>query len=95
MRRSQRLRALYTDHRRDNFLFDNLHHRETAPAGGRPKAHAGLALLAAAEWCVGSGVAGERVGLPPAGAAAAGLPEASCQLLACKHGPAFIRIDHL
>ncbi|KAI7844065.1 hypothetical protein COHA_002209 [Chlorella ohadii] len=52
MRRSARLRALYSDRRRHNVLFDNLHHRETAPAGGAAAAErrAGLALLTAAEW---------------------------------------------
>ena len=49
MRRSSRLRALYTDRRRRNTLFDNLHHRHTAPAS-RSELRAGLALLAAAEW---------------------------------------------
>lgn len=31
MRRTERLRALYTDKRRGNHLFDNLHMLETAP----------------------------------------------------------------
>ena len=31
MRRSRRLRALYHDVRRQCALFDNLHHRDTAP----------------------------------------------------------------
>ncbi|KAL4433810.1 hypothetical protein ABPG75_000251 [Micractinium tetrahymenae] len=50
MRRSARLQALYTDRRRRNVLFDNLHHRETAPRGGAAERRSGLALLAAAEW---------------------------------------------
>ena len=50
MRRSARLRALYTDRRRHNVLFDNLHHRDTAPAS-RQELQGGLALLTAAEWC--------------------------------------------
>jgi hypothetical protein len=49
-RRDARLRALYADSRRCNFLFDNLHHRHTAPASLREQRN-GLALLAAAEWC--------------------------------------------
>ncbi|KAI3434597.1 hypothetical protein D9Q98_002666 [Chlorella vulgaris] len=48
-RRDARLRALYADSRRCNFLFDNLHHRHTAPASLREQRN-GLALLAAAEW---------------------------------------------
>lgn len=51
MRRSTRLRALYTDRRRRNVLFDNLHHREAAPHGSDAELRSGLALLAAAEWC--------------------------------------------
>lgn len=31
LRRTARLRSLYTDKRRGNHLFDNLHHLETAP----------------------------------------------------------------
>ncbi|PRW57734.1 DIS3-like exonuclease 1 [Chlorella sorokiniana] len=52
MRRSARLRALFSDRRRHNVLFDNLHNRETAPAAGAAAAErrAGLALLTAAEW---------------------------------------------
>lgn len=58
MRRSARLRALYSDRRRHNVLFDNLHHRDTAPGGGRAETRAGLALLTAAEWCVALGWVG-------------------------------------
>ena len=49
MRRSARLRALYTDRRRRNVLFDNLHHRQVTPASLREQ-RGGMALLAAAEW---------------------------------------------
>lgn len=49
-RRDARLRALYADGRRCNVLFDNLHHRQTAPTSLREQRN-GLALLAAAEWC--------------------------------------------
>lgn len=62
MRRDTRLRALYTDVRRGNVLFDNLHRLETAPAS-LGEQRCGLALLAAAEWWVlrgrGEGAAGE------------------------------------
>ncbi|KAL4852980.1 DIS3-like exonuclease 1 [Chlorella vulgaris] len=71
-RRDARLRALYADSRRCNFLFDNLHHRHTAPASLHEQRN-GLALLAAAEWyyehlgrtlpVVGSAGSGADVGI--------------------------------
>lgn len=51
MRRDARLRSLYTDVRRRNVLFDNLHRLETAPASLHEQ-RCGTALLTAAEWWV-------------------------------------------
>ena len=76
MRRAARLRALYSDPRRRNVLFDNLHHRETAPASLREQ-RAGLALLAAAEWCAlqGWGVGGAGAGPGCVGLVKPGAPD--------------------
>ncbi|GAB4819868.1 hypothetical protein N2152v2_006914 [Parachlorella kessleri] len=50
MRRSVRLRGLYSDKRRCCCLFDNVHHRDTAAASGPAHAASGEDLLAAADW---------------------------------------------
>lgn len=77
MRRSTRLQALYTDRRRRNVLFDNLHHRGVAHRGGPAELRSGLALLAAAEWCAGPlGRPGPGLGGP--GTAAAWPARCSC-----------------
>ena len=52
MRRSVRLRSLYSDKRRSCCLFDNRHHRDTAAASGPAQAASGEDLLAAADWWV-------------------------------------------
>ncbi|KAK9809126.1 hypothetical protein WJX72_009740 [[Myrmecia] bisecta] len=49
MRRSTRLRALYNDVRRLCVLFDNLHHRDTAPTKAEDMVN-GTSILTAADW---------------------------------------------
>ena len=93
MRRDARLRALYADRRRRNVLFDDLHHQQTAPRS-LSEQRAGLALLAAAEWC-------DRGWATAAGSAPAwlrrarvrcgvGAPTQSCGCSLCENGDALL-----
>ena len=67
MRRSVRLRALYTDKRRASYLFDNLHCLDTAASAGPAEAATGADLLAAADWWAGRrGRRAERAARGPA-----------------------------